>query len=694
MAVHVGIVGHAFVNYDDNSLIYDSAGLKQGWTWEGVRWALTSGDIANWLPLVRLSWLAEVELFGLRPAPLLAFNVLWHGLATALLYLALVRLSGAAGRSALVAAIFAVHPLHAESVAWAAERRDLVCGAFWMATLWAYAGWARRPSPSRYAALCLALTLALLAKPMAVTLPCVLLLLDVWPLGRVPTDRIGSALRTLGRLGIEKLPLLALVAASSVVTVRVQQAGGAVAGLDHFSLTVRLANAALAYVAYVATFFRPIDLAVFYPHPGSGVPMLGALVAASGLALVTALALLAVRRRPWIAVGWLWFVGTLVPVIGIVQVGSQSHADRYMYLPLVGLALVSVWGAAEIFDRLRIGVTLRAALAALVVAALAGQTLLQLRHWRDSEALFEHALAVTRDNWAAHLNLGALELERGALDRAAAHYAETLRLQPALAKAHLGYGEVLARQGKAEAALDAYRRAIALDPSLPNVQVRIAALRAERQPTDAIPAYLDALRQQPGSADLHARLGDAYLKAKRFDDAVSALQRAIALDPELGRQLHAPLGVALLQLGRSEDAERELAAAVRIEPERAELQSSHADALSALGRSAEAAAAYRAALRLRSPWPEVENNLAWLLATDPDSSVRAPAEAVALAERAAAGSGRRDPRILDTLAAAYAAAGRPAEAADAAREAAALARAADGAGAPAATLAPTTRSEP
>jgi tetratricopeptide (TPR) repeat protein len=604
--VHAGVMHHELVQFDDN-IVLDPAlpGLRAGLSPAGIQWACTSVEADNWMPLTRLSWLLDVSLFGFGPQAFLLGNLFYHAVATTLLFAALRAMTGATGRSALAAALFAVHPLHVESVAWAAERKDVVCGAFWMATLLAYAAFVRRPSPARYGLVFASMALALLAKPMAVSLPFVLLLLDVWPLGRVRTESVAAMLRTLHRPVLEKLPLLVLSAASSFVTYYTQQEGGSLRDFEVFPLPVRLANAALAPWTYLRKFFWPTDLAVFYPHPGDAISYPAAGVAALALLLVTLFAILAARRRPYVTVGWLWFLGTLLPVIGIAQVGFQALADRYMYIPLVGLAIVCAWGANELADRLRVGIAARTGLSAALVAAFAAGSVLQVRHWQDSETLFQHALDVTRDNWLVHVNLGLAKQLKNDHESASLHFKEALRIRPRMSHVHMSHGRSLWAKGRGDEAIAEFRTATEIDPSLgPLLDLTLRTYAEGGGAQEAIRAYAELVRMEPDSAEPRVRLARAYLGN---------------------------------------------------------------------GRDADAAAAYREALRLQSPWPEIENNLALILATSEDPTVRDPREAIRLAESAVAAFARKDAGSLDTLAAAYEAAGRRGEALTAAREA--LARA-------------------
>jgi len=500
-AVYLPIRGHEWLNYDDDQCITDVAEVQAGVTLEGVGWAFTTFHCANWFPLTWLSWMLDAELHGLDAGGFLLTNLLLHALASALFFLALTRLTGELPRSAFAAAVFAVHPLHVESVAWISARKDVLSGVFFMLALLAFASVARAQQAWRARlALSASLALGLLAKSTLVTLPCVLLLLDAWPLGRLA--RVGGRLdaRRLAHALIEKLPLFALAVASCLVTWRAQAAAGVVASFDRLALGDRVANALVAYAVYLRQFAWPSRLAVFYPHAGSGLPIWKPLLAGALLLCLTLLALRSWPRRGYLAVGWLWFLGVLVPTIGLVQVGSQALADRYMYLPLAGLAIALAWGAPDLLGghpRRRVALT---GAAVLVLALLAVATRLQLRHWHDSVSLFEHALEVTEDNHIAHVHLGAAYAERGRLDETARHYREAVRIRPDFEKAVNNLAWLLAT---------------AHDPALrdPTYAVSLAERAVALSPAPD-PAVLDTLAA-------------AYAAAGRFGDAVQTGQRAL-----------------------------------------------------------------------------------------------------------------------------------------------------------------------
>ena len=457
LAVYLPSLGNGFV-FDDEPYIVRNANLRAGLTFDGVRWAFTTFYRANWHPLTWLSHLADESLFGMRPAGPHFVNVLLHAAATAALLAVLSAMTGAAGRSAVVAALFAVHPVHVESVAWIAERKDLLSTLLALLATGAYLRHVRRPGKGRFAFVCALYALSLMAKPMFVTLPFVLLLLDWWPLGRagLPGSPGGAASASVPaaflRLAREKLPLFALAAAASALAVIAQKSGGALTSLDLFPLRLRLANAVRAYAVYLGKAFWPVDLAAYYPHPGYTLPPWQAALSLLLLAALTALALRAWRRVPAILVGWLWFLGTLVPVLGLVQVGGQALADRYTYFPVNGVFLAAVWGGSHLLRRRSGGraplLAVAAASVAFALVLLAATARKQVGFWKDNVTLYTHALSVTERNWMAWFNLGATHLQQGRWEESVAATRQGLLLQPRDPDGRENLGRALEKLGR------------------------------------------------------------------------------------------------------------------------------------------------------------------------------------------------------------------------------------------------------
>lgn len=500
LAAYEPVRKYEFVDYDDDRYVTANPRIQEGLSWKNAAWALTATEVANWHPLTWLSHMADCQLYGLNPAGHHLTNLLLHLANVLLLFHALRRMTGAVRRSWLVAALFAAHPLNIESVAWIAERKNVLSTLFWLLTMWAYMLYARRPGWRRYLLVVGLFVLGLMSKPMLVTLPCVLLLLDYWPLGRLrgrsedPSDQQSPDERTerpwrarlssphfrhtVFRLVLEKAPLFLLAAASSAITIKAQQMDGAL-DAKHLPLGARLANALVSYVGYIYKMIWPEQLAVLYPHPGDSIPGWRVIAAATALVCVTALAIRASRKFPYLPVGWLWYLGTLVPVIGLIQVGQQAMADRYAYIPLIGLFIIIAWGVADLTRRLPFGscrlagtTTTTAAAALLIVLTMA--TRWQLRHWQNSITLFERALEVTSDNEIAHNNLGAVLVRKGRLDEGLAHLREAVRLYPAYETARANIAITLTQKANIEAgdesrwqeAVELYRQALALNPDL------------------------------------------------------------------------------------------------------------------------------------------------------------------------------------------------------------------------------------
>jgi tetratricopeptide (TPR) repeat protein len=525
MLLFASTARHEFVSLDDPSYVLDNPMVRRGLTLEGLAWAFASFHSFNWHPLTWLSHMLDVTLFGVAPAGHHLVSASLHGLNAALCFVALRALTGALWSSALIAALFAVHPLRVESVAWVAERKDLLAGLFWMLSLWAYAGYAHRPSWGRYAAVFAATGLGLLSKPVVVTLPVILLLLDFWPLGRI---------RPLTRSIMEKLPLLALCAGASLATLLAQEGEGAVRSLSIIPLWARVSNALLAYVAYLGDALWPSHLAVFYPHPAllgrAGSTLLPAAGAGGLLAVLTVFSLRRVRRNPYLTVGWLWYLVTLLPMIGLVQVGGQARADRYTYLPLIGIGIALVFLARDLVGNRRPALMLATSL--LVLSMLGAATWRQLQTWRDSETLFAHATQVTQDNYYAHTNLGRVLRSRGDLAAARASLEQALVAKPGYIRARIELGGVLERQGDLEQ----------------------AAQELER-----------VLRARPRNARAHNVLGRVLWQRDRFEEATGHFESAVALDPGFA-EAHDNLGLAYRAQGRVEDARRHFQRALALQP--------------------------------------------------------------------------------------------------------------------------------
>jgi tetratricopeptide (TPR) repeat protein len=568
--VYAPVRQHEFLNFDDTQYVSENPAVAGGLTGPGVSWAFTTRHAGNWHPLTWLSHMLDVELWGLNAGPHHVTSVLLHLASTLLLFRLLHRMTGALLRSAFVAALFALHPLHVESVAWVAERKDVLSTLFFMLTLWGYVAYARRPRWSRYAAVLALFALGLMAKPMLVTLPFVLLLLDFWPLARA------APLGAWRQLVLEKLPLLALAIASSAMTFLTQQQAGAVKALDVLPFGRRVANAVVAYVAYIGQMLWPVGLVPLYPYPASR-PAWQVAGAVLVLTAISVAAIRAARRHPYLPVGWLWYVGTLVPVIGLVQVGSQPMADRYTYVPLIGLFIIAAWGVSVLLHRTPRRSLALGAGAALVVVGCVIAARRQLTHWRDSVALWEHAVEATPASHRAHNNLGHALAKRGRFAEAVPHYVEALRLKPDYAEAHNNLGYALADQDRVREAIAHYSEALRVLPDYAEAHNNLGvALAGEGNTEEAVEHLSEAVRIEPGRAEAHNNLGAVLAGQGRLEDAIRHLRAAVELKPgyaDARRNLvtaHYELAVTLAGQGRTSEAVGHLESALELDPRHAE----------------------------------------------------------------------------------------------------------------------------
>ena len=501
---------HEFVNFDDDAYVYENAAVAGGLTFKGIAQAFTHGSAENWDPLTTISHMLDCQLFGLRAGGHHLTNVVLHAAAVVLLFLTLRKMTGALWRSAFAAAVFAIHPLRAESVAWVTERKDVLSGLFFMLTLWAYVRYVRQPpSLRRYLMVILSFALGLMSKAMLVTLPFVLLLLDYWPLNRFSQPADGGGAGEVGgskrisiplRLILEKIPLLALSLASCVAAFLAQ--GHAVQTLEKFPFALRMGNALVSYVAYVWQTFYPAGLAVFYPYPANGLPIWEVVLAALALLAISLAAFFWRRKRPYLLVGWLWYLGMLLPVIGLVQIGgAQARADRYTYLPQIGLCLAVVWAVGSLGAGWRYRRPVFGGVAAVVLAALGVSSYFQTSYWRDSESLWKHTLACTSDNAVAQYDLGMAFFQKGQADEAMTHFQEAVNISPQHARAHVNLGVVLFQKGRVDEAITHFQKALQLEI-------------------------------HPDHAGVHYNLGIALLQKGRVDEAIVHLQKAHEIRPD------------------------------------------------------------------------------------------------------------------------------------------------------------------
>jgi tetratricopeptide (TPR) repeat protein len=655
IAVFGQTAGHDFVNFDDDVYVYENWHVRGGLTGGGIAWAFTqSAASPYWHPLTWLSLMADAQVLKPRAGPLerarLAagmhlVNVALHAANALLLFLVLRAMTASTWPSALAAAIFAVHPLHVESVAWVTERKDVLSGLFGLLALGAYAWYARGPSVVRYLVVAAALGLGLMAKPVLVTWPLVFLLLDYWPLGRVSQRRAGGAgksssdgalreptqntderfqgsdsvrnpavsqrfaPRTLQALIVEKIPLLLLVAASAAVTFMAERSGGSVTSLQSVPIFARIARAAVLYVAYLGKTVWPVSLAALYPD--APVPSFWpALVAGVLLALLTGGALWGARRgRQWLAVGWLWYLGTLLPTIGLVQVGLQVMADRFLYLPQIGLCIALAWGAAHLAGSWPYRRWPLAPVAALLVAGLMACAWQQTSHWRNSETLWVRTLACTARNPNAHYNLGVALAGRGQIDKAIAHFRKVLEINPNDVDARNNLGLALAGRGRTDEAIAHYRKVLEIKPDYELAHYNLGVTLAGRgQIDEAIAHYRKALEINPDDAKVHNNLGAVLAGRGRIDEAIAHYRKALEIKPDYAGA-HYNLGLVLAGRGRIDEAIAHYRKALEIKPDYAGAHYNLGLVLAKADRHREAIEQYQAALAIDPKDQDTHNSL-------------------------------------------------------------------------------------
>lgn len=626
--VFLPVLRCGFLNYDDEIYITDNPNVQAGLTFKGIKWAFTSIRAGNWHPLTWISHMLDCQVYGLNPAGHHFTNLVIHTANVLLLFLLLFKITGFLWRSAFVAALFAVHPLHVESVAWIAERKDVLSTLFGILTTWAYVQYVKSPRIATYVFVVIFFALGLMSKPMLVTLPFLFLLLDYWPIGRFAFDGRSFRVAPSGKLKkilAEKLPLFGLSLLSCAITYFAQSAGGAVASFERMTLGVRAANALVAYTCYMLKMLYPVKLAVLYPHPGSTLPIWNWLGSALLLVAFTLLVVRGSRNKPYLAVGWLWYIGTMVPVIGLVQIGIQAMADRYTYVPLIGLFIIIAWGTPDLIQSLLKARSSKEKAsiyspslflivpAVVILVVLAWGARVQIGYWKDSITLFQRALAVTKGNYLAHQNLGVALFHQGKLDAAANEFRAALKLKPSYAPAHNGLGAVLMCQGRYNKAVKHFSAAIRFDPRLEDARNNMAFIMEKWGRNDeAIAHYEAVLRINPDNADAHNNLGLVLAKLGRFDEAAAHFSNALKLKPN-DAEIHCNLGSAFVKLGRFDEAVRHLSVAVKINPQLIEAHYNLGNAMVSLGELDKAVEEYRNVLQIKPNHIPARNNIAAVL---------------------------------------------------------------------------------
>lgn len=543
--------------YDDELYITLNPVVAQGVTIQGVRWSLTTFAAGNWHPLTWWSHMLDVTLFGMNPTGHHVTSLFIHAVNALLLYSLFFRTTGLRSRSFLVAALFSLHPLHVESVAWVAERKDVLCALFGLGALHAYISYASSQRRAYYLAMFISFCLSLMAKPMLVTFPFLLLLLDYWPFERMRHQSWYQLVR-------EKLSLLFPVMVISVVTILAQQSVGAVTPFADDSFPTRLSVAFNAYVVYLRKFFAPYDLASFYPY--TSVPGLLVVVAVLILGTISVIAWQHRQNRPWLLTGWLWFLGMLVPVIGFVSVGAQSYADRYTYLPIIGVIVIVVWGGAEILGRINLGKHSKTAISAAVILVCSALTWMQTGYWKDGFSLYSRELAVTKENWHAHLGLGNMFLDRKRFNEAISHYYAALITIPRPALAHHNLGTAFEKIGDTVSSQKHFEVAIQLNPVAEDNYLDLAnVLRRKGDMAGALRVVTEGLRNVPSSPSLHANKAFTLQCMGQVEEAIAEYQHALNLEPGFV-PIYASLGALYVQSGKMIEFRQLLARLNRINP--------------------------------------------------------------------------------------------------------------------------------
>jgi len=614
---------NGFVSYDDDAYVTENLHVKEGLTRQSIVWAFTTSHTDYWHPLTWLSHILDCELFGLNPAGHHLVSLLFHVANTLLLFWLLKAMTAAPWPSAFVAAAFAVHPLHVESVVWIAERKDVLSSLFWFLTIAAYIRYAKRPNIAGFLPVILAFSLGLLAKPMLVTLPFVLLLLDYWPLQRFQWHRrieeqdlplFDSADITAQKpsnryLFYEKIPLFILTAISSAITYIVVQHIGALTLMKTLSLNIRISNALISYPRYILKIIYPTRLAVLYPLTVNAIHKWQVVVSFIVLIVISAGVIYTARSRRYLLVGWLWFIGTLVPVIGLVQVGSQSMADRYTYLSSIGIFIIVAWGSAELLTKWRYQAIALKILGGLLICAMVFCTRIQVRYWKDDFTLYRRALAVTQNNFIMHHNYGYYLSGSGRTEEAIEHFNEALQIKPDYAKAHFSLGVALASQGKFDEAVEHFIKTVRIDPGFAEAYCNLGnALDAQGKLEEAIVSYIKALQINPDLAEVHYNLGLILIRLGRFDMAVAHLAEALRIKPDFTGALN-KLGYVLTRQGKLNEAINEYSRFLQSFPDSPDAHNGLGIALAMQGKFNQAVEHFNEALRIKPDFADARRNL-------------------------------------------------------------------------------------
>lgn len=617
--VYYQVYSFGFVNYDDGEYVYQNPHIRNGITTATIKWAFTTGYCCFWHPLTWLSHALDRQLFGDNPAGHHITGVIFHIANALLVFWIFKKMTNAIGASAFVAALFALHPLHVESVAWVSERKDVLSTFFWLLTMWAYVRYVRRTSVSRYLLIVLFFVLGMMSKPMLVTLPFVLLLLDYWPLGRFDKAR----LKTIRFLITEKIPLFAIAFGASIVAYVVQKKGGAIPTGENFAFPIRLANGCISYMQYIIKMIWPTKLAMFYPHPEQDVSVLFAVMSAVILLAVTILVIRFSKGHRYLFTGWFWYIGTLVPVIGLVQVGGHAMADRYTYITLTGLFIIIAWGLPELLSKWRFREIVLSIAAIISLTAMGIKANIQTSYWSNSVALFSHAIGVTRNNAEAHCGLGIAYGNLGRHQESIESLKRSISIDPDYADAYYNLGVTFGRLGRWQDAIEAFKQAIKAMPDWAEVHCSLGeAYVSIGSYQDALETYKQAIRIDPALAKARCGLGAVYIDLERYQESVEPLQQAVVIRRNY-TDAYYNLGVAFNKLGRWYDAVEAFRQAIRTRPDWAEAHFNLGTAYGRIGNYQKEIESYRQAVSIKPDYAEAHYDLGvtWGVIGRPQESI-------------------------------------------------------------------------
>ncbi len=682
---------HEFINYDDGKYISENVYVQEGLNFKSIAWAFTSTRSSNWHPLTWLSHMLDIQLFGMKPGMHHLVNVFIHIANTLLLFYILNKMTCALWKSAIITAFFAIHPIHVESVAWASERKDVLGAFFWMLTIGGYTRYVKRQNLANLLVSLLFFILGLMAKPMLVTLPFVLFLIDYWPLNRFRLKSLNKPGKTnenpfnLG-LVLEKIPFLFFSILSCVVTFIVQKEGGAMGSFDVIPFDVRLTNAVVSYVNYIGKMFFPANLSILYPHP-LFIPLWQVVASIFAIIAMIYLAVKQINKRPYIAIGLFWYLGTLVPVIGIVQVGTQAMADRYTYIPLIGLFIIITWGVSDLTQCLRHKRIILTTISVIAIASLITITWIQIGYWKSSVTLFEHSIAATTNNSTLHNNIGTALAEQEKYDNAIEHYNEAIDINKNRAEFHNNLANALAAQGKYDNANLSFTEALKLNPKAETIHYNFArTLSANGQNNEAIEHYMEALQIKPGFKEANKELGNLLISLERYSEAIdflskslissqnnaetyyklgiafanqgiidkviSSYTKAIEIKPDF-IEAHNNLGNTFASIGKQNEAIYHFSEALKINPDNADLHINIAILLQKRQNFHEAIEHYKRVIQLNPDNPQPYNNIAYILQTTNNQNNKDSADAIKYAKKACELTNYVKPNYMDTLAGAY-----------------------------------------